>query len=52
MRREAHHVKSSFIKGKWVDDLVYAVLKEEWLLRSEPFYTVHPPRIALVKEPA
>ena len=29
MRREALHAKSSFIKGEWVDDLVYAVLKDE-----------------------
>lgn len=31
MRREAHHVKSFFSKGEWTDDLVYAVLKGEWL---------------------
>ena len=43
MRREAHHVKSSFIKGKWVDDLVYAVLKDEWLCRPPPRYTVYTP---------
>lgn len=49
MRREAHHVKSSFIKGEWVDDLVYAVLKDEWLSRPSPHYTVHTP--TLQKEP-
>ena len=31
MRREAHHIKSCYNKGEWTDDLVYAVLREEWL---------------------
>ena len=43
MRREAHHVKSTFIKGEWVDDLVYAVLKDDWLRRPPPRYTVYTP---------
>ena len=30
MRREAHHIKSCYNKGEWTDDLVYAVLREEW----------------------
>ena len=42
MRREAHHVKSFFSKGEWTDDLVYAVLKDEWL-RPLPRYTVQLP---------
>jgi RimJ/RimL family protein N-acetyltransferase len=29
-RKEAHFVESLFIKGKWVDDVVYAVTKKEW----------------------
>jgi RimJ/RimL family protein N-acetyltransferase len=29
-RKEAHFKKSVFIRGEWVDDLVYAILKEEW----------------------
>ncbi len=29
-RKEAHFVKSLFFHGKWVDDLVYAMLGEEW----------------------
>ncbi len=41
MRREAHHVESFFSKGEWTDDLVYAVLKDEWLRRLPPRYTVH-----------
>ncbi len=40
MRREAHHVKSSLIKGEWVDDLIYAVLRDEWLARPKPTYEV------------
>ncbi len=43
MRREAHHLKSSFIKGEWEDDLVYAVLKDEWLSRLPPHYAVYNP---------
>lgn len=30
MRREAHMVKNEFIKGEWADELIYAVLEEEW----------------------
>lgn len=29
-RREAHHVKSLLIRGEWVDDLIFAMLQEEW----------------------
>jgi RimJ/RimL family protein N-acetyltransferase len=29
-RKEAHFKKSLFFHGKWVDDLVYAILSEEW----------------------
>jgi len=29
-RKEAHFKKSLFFHGKWVDDLVYALLSEEW----------------------
>lgn len=29
-RKEAHFVKSLFFQGKWVDDLVYALLAKEW----------------------
>jgi RimJ/RimL family protein N-acetyltransferase len=52
MRREAHHVKSFFSKGEWTDDLVYAVLREEWLRRLPPRYTVHLPLSEPQKEPA
>jgi RimJ/RimL family protein N-acetyltransferase len=30
MRKEAHFVKSIVIDGKWCDDCVYAILREEW----------------------
>ena len=50
MRREAHHVKSFFSKGEWTDDLVYAVLKDEWLGRPPPRYTVLPLAAAETKE--
>lgn len=33
MRREAHHLASSWWKGEWTDELVYAVLAEEWAER-------------------
>jgi aminoglycoside 6'-N-acetyltransferase len=32
-RREAHHVESLWIKGAWVDDVIYALLRREWPLR-------------------
>jgi RimJ/RimL family protein N-acetyltransferase len=30
MRREAHFLQNEFLKGEWTDELVYAVLAEEW----------------------
>jgi len=32
-RKEAHFKKSIFFKGKWVDDVIYAILHEEWIIR-------------------
>lgn len=29
-RKEAHFVESIFFHGKWVDDIVYALLENEW----------------------
>ncbi len=29
-RKEAHFQKSLWFKGEWVDDLIFAILKEEW----------------------
>ena len=30
MRKEAHFVKSLWFRGEWVDDVVFAMLAEEW----------------------
>jgi RimJ/RimL family protein N-acetyltransferase len=30
MRREAHLRENEFIKGEWTDELVYAILADEW----------------------
>jgi RimJ/RimL family protein N-acetyltransferase len=30
MRREAHFVKNELVKGEWTDEVVYAILDEEW----------------------
>lgn len=29
-RKEAHFVESLFINGKWVDDLIYAMIDKDW----------------------
>ncbi|WP_156754074.1 GNAT family N-acetyltransferase [Actinokineospora pegani] len=33
LRREAHFRQSEFIKGRWADEVVYAVLADEWVTR-------------------
>jgi len=33
MRQEAHFVKSMWFKGEWADDVIYAILEEEWRQR-------------------
>ena len=33
MRREAHHLRSVWWKGEWTDELLYAVLADEWSVR-------------------
>jgi RimJ/RimL family protein N-acetyltransferase len=35
-RKEAHFKESILIRGEWVDDLVYAILKHEWLKSRVP----------------
>jgi RimJ/RimL family protein N-acetyltransferase len=30
MRREGHLRESTWAKGEWTDDLVYALLQDEW----------------------
>ncbi|WP_010663172.1 GNAT family N-acetyltransferase [Marinilabilia salmonicolor] len=32
-RKEAHFIESLYLNGKWVDDLVYAILDREWTER-------------------
>jgi RimJ/RimL family protein N-acetyltransferase len=34
MRQEAHFVRNEMIKGEWVDELVFALLTDEWAERS------------------
>lgn len=33
-RREGHFLQSGWFKGKWCDEYLYAILREEWLTRS------------------
>jgi RimJ/RimL family protein N-acetyltransferase len=33
-RREGHFLQNAWFKGKWGDEYLYAVLREEWLQRS------------------
>ena len=30
MRQEAHFVRNEMIKGEWTDELVFAILRDEW----------------------
>lgn len=34
-RKEAHFVKSLFFHGEWVDELIYAILANEWKNRKD-----------------
>jgi RimJ/RimL family protein N-acetyltransferase len=34
MRKEAHFVESLWFKGRWADDLVFAILDREWKARK------------------
>jgi len=34
-RKEAHFIESLFINGKWVDDIVYAITKRDWVKKKE-----------------
>ncbi|WP_041289153.1 GNAT family N-acetyltransferase [Kribbella flavida] len=35
MRQEAHFVRNEFLKGEWTDELVFAMLADEWTRRSK-----------------
>jgi RimJ/RimL family protein N-acetyltransferase len=34
MRREGHFIQNIWFKGKWGDEYLYAILKEEWRHKS------------------
>ncbi len=34
-RKEAHFIESIFLNGKWVDDIVYALKKDDWNKKKE-----------------
>lgn len=36
MRREAHFRENEFVKGEWTDEVVYAVLEDEWRRAHDP----------------
>ncbi len=42
MRREAHFVQNEFVKGEWADEVVYAMLAEEWKAAGEAFNSAGP----------
>ncbi len=35
-RKEAHFKQSFLVNGEWVDDLVFAILKDEWISNVRP----------------
>ncbi|MGA1836759.1 GNAT family protein [Herbiconiux sp. 11R-BC] len=36
MRQEAHHLRASWFKGEWTDDLVFAITRDEWRAEHIP----------------
>jgi RimJ/RimL family protein N-acetyltransferase len=34
LRQEAHFISNEFIKGEWTDELVFAILEDEWRARD------------------
>jgi RimJ/RimL family protein N-acetyltransferase len=34
LRQEAHLVENEWVKGEWTDEIVYAMLRDEWLARQ------------------
>ena len=34
MRREAHLIENEWVKGEWTDEILFAMLSEEWLGRQ------------------
>ena len=42
MRREGHLIQSVWFKGRWADEYLYAILREEWLsVRDAPHRLSH-----------
>jgi len=41
MRREGHLVENEFVKGEWTDEVMYAVLEEEWRAVRGPARAFH-----------
>ncbi len=41
-RREAYFIKGLFYEGAWVDDVIYAMLREEWVERIHENDTTMP----------
>lgn len=39
MRREAHFIRNIWFKGKWGDEYLYAMLRDEWMMK----HGAHPP---------
>jgi aminoglycoside 6'-N-acetyltransferase len=33
MRREAHFVENAWVKGRWTDSVIFALLDREWAAR-------------------
>jgi RimJ/RimL family protein N-acetyltransferase len=44
MRREAHLVQNEFIKAEWTDEVVYAMLEDEWRARPGRAFASPRPR--------
>ena len=36
LRQEAHLIESLWLKGEWVDDMIFAILKREWTETNAP----------------
>jgi RimJ/RimL family protein N-acetyltransferase len=36
-RKEAHFIESLFINGKWVDDVIYALIEKDWDIKKMSF---------------
>jgi RimJ/RimL family protein N-acetyltransferase len=41
MRREGQLVENEFVKGEWTDEVIFAVLEEEWRAARGPARTFH-----------